>query len=300
MRSDEYYGRTKTMFVILIALGIYLVSTVLSGMTVANASALTSLDFTPNYDKAYKQVAVLNSSKAVEDENEPQTLTLSSIQYDPGTLYLDWSDIEAERTRIELEAVKAKEEARKLNESKKPVSSESVVMVEGSMPLPSISDTSFKGYMCTHTITSKSSYQYKFLWSGNYDFHTDEYGILMYNDYYVVAMGSYYTDYKVGSTFRITLDSGTVFDVITGDEKADIHTDSLNMYRPKGNGRGEIVEFVIACGKEGSKCNQYTTMNSYNRTLGDLSSLGFKGDVIKVEKLDDDFVINQLYGEEVS
>ena len=281
----------------------------LSYSKLKDLTSISSYKFIKNYDMSYSEVVNLT----LPEEEKEKEYYLSDLKYDISSLYLDWSEIEAERKRLqeEEEALKQQqyEEQHKNdfvpNENQiveekpqQPQQTPSVIKVEGSMDLPNISDTSFKGYMCLHKVTYVDSYQYKFLHSGDFEFHTDENGILMYDNYYVVAMASYYTKYKVGSTFRITLDSGVVFDVITGDEKADKDTDELNMYRPKSNGRGEIVEFIIACGAEGANCNKYHTMSAEHRALGNLSSLGFQGNVVKVEKLDDYSVVNRLYGTE--
>lgn len=294
MRTDDYYSKSRIYLCITICVTIYFVFLSMSCTEFLSVRKYTGDTFIRNYNTSFKSVFQVNNVNNVAEGTD--SISLGSIQYNPEEAYLDWSSIEAERERIRLESKKLKD---KLEEEKNkpttPIHSASTVKVEGSMDLPNISDTSFKGYMCMHTVTATDSYQWKFLHSGDFKFHTDENGIMMYEDYYVVAMASYYTNYKVGSTFRITLDSGVVFDVITGDEKADADTDSNRMYRPKSNGRGEIVEFIIACGSEGEVCNNYNTMTSEHRALGNLSSLGFQGNVVKVEKLDDYSVTNRLY-----
>lgn len=240
-----------------------------------------------NYDKSYNKVIAMKSTTRVSNTLYIPT-PLSSIEYDMNTLYIDTSALDKERNR--LESISKENRVKAVNSSK-----DSNIKVLKNMKLPSIENTSFKGYMCVHKVNSESSYQYEFLHSDKFKMHTDSNGIMMYNNYYVVAMGSYYTKYKVGSTFRITLESGVVFDVITGDEKADEDTDTSKKYRPKGEGSGEIIEFIVACGQDGEICTEYTCMSSYNRKLGDLSSLGFQGNVIKVEKLDDNSVVSELY-----
>lgn len=346
MYSDEYYSRNKIKLIIGLSLIIYFVFLYLSYSKYSNYNNYSIDDFTKNYDSSFKTTVEVSNLK--EEENEE--ILLSSIEYDPSTLYLDWTEIEEERSKIEeankqaiIEAAKKnnfkyadnsniykpevgikelasnldkyfpedkQEEEELLNSNETnstsnitiPSINNSSVKISNtkldtiiSFNMPTISDTSFKGYMCMHKVTSTTSKQYKFLHSGLFELTTNKYGIMMYKDYYVVAMASYYTNYKVGSTFRITLDTGIQFDVITGDEKADGDTDSLNMYRPKGSGRGEIVEFIIACGADGKVCNKYHTMSSEHRALGNLSSLGFEGNVVKVEKLDDYEVVNKLY-----
>lgn len=247
--------------------------------------------FASTYDPTYTTIV----NKTVYESVLNDEYTLSELKADLTSIHASNIDYQMKKDELQSEYEEAVLRFRE-SQKNKVETSNSVVVPEGSLALPSIEDTSFKGYMCLHTVTSTTSYQYKFLHSGDYEFTTNENGILMYGDYYVVAMGSYYTGYKVGSTFRITLDSGVVFDVITGDEKADGDTDANHMYRPKSEGRGEIIEFIVACGMDGKSCNQYHTMTGEERALGSLSSLGFQGNVVKIEKLDDYSVSDALYG----
>lgn len=301
MRSNEYYEKNKVISVILISLIIYLVSSILIGwMVAAHNTAYDRTDFITNYDLGFKRVVTLESISSIKNDRGPKSNTLADIEYDPTTLYLDWSAIEAKRAEIEAAKKAAEEEKRKNGVATDIKPNTELKVIPGSLAIPDIPNTAFKGYMCIHKITSKSSMQYKFLQSGDFELHSDQNGIMMYKSYYIVAMGSYYTNYKIGSTFRITLDTGITFDVITGDEKADCDTDSSKTYRPKGGGRGEIIEFIIACGADGKNCNKYHTMSDYDRSLGNLSSIGFQGNVVKIEKLDDNSVVEQLYGKEIS
>lgn len=247
--------------------------------------------FASTYDPTYTTIV----NKTVYESALNDEYTLSELKADLTSINASNIDYQMKKDELQSEYEEAVLRFRE-SQKNKVETSNSVVVPEGSLALPSIEDTSFKGYMCLHTVTSTTSYQYKFLHSGDYEFTTNENGILMYGDYYVVAMASYYTGYKVGSTFRITLDSGIVFDVITGDEKADCDTDANHMYRPKSEGRGEIIEFIVACGMDGKSCNQYHTMTGEERALGSLSSLGFQGNVVKIEKLDDYSVSDALYG----
>lgn len=333
MRTNEYYSKKRIALAITGAVTIYSILTTMSVMTVRAATAKDHLAFTPNFDKGYKSLVALDNVVESSKDDTKSNYSLSNISYDSSTLYLDWSEIEAERAKIEKarkeeEALKKAQEvkaeaARKAAEVKSvptiittardtnnnsstststnvstgpsTVTTTKLKTMGDSLSLPDILDTSFKGYMCMHKVTSTSSKQWKFLHSGEFDLTTDNNGIMMYDGYYIVAMASYYTNYKVGSTFRITLDSGVVFDVITGDEKADRDTDNTHTFRPKGIDRGEIIEFIVACGEEGQNCNEYHTMSAEDRRLGDLSSLGFQGNVVKIEKLNDTSVTDKLY-----
>ena len=298
MYSESYYNKKFIYLFILINIISYVFLIVLVFIKIRGNTELLLDKFIKNYNLDYN----ISINKTNISDEDISNNSLYNIEYDNSSMYIDWSIINKRKQEIEDNYKSFKEtlidniqEFDFVNNSiiNKPTISQFKV-VEGSLNLPNIDDTSFKGYMCFHKITSKSSKQWKFLRSGDFKFTTDEHGILKYNDYYVVAMASYYTNYKVGSTFRITLDSGIVFDIITGDEKADKDTDELNMYRPKSNGRGEIIEFIVACGLS-EDCCVYHTMTPNERALGNLSSLGFQGNVVKIEKLDDYYVSDILY-----
>lgn len=172
-------------------------------------------------------------------------------------------------------------------------------------------NTYWKGFMCIHSLDYEGSNQYRFIWSGEFKgFSTDSQGLMKYksasgHDYYIVAMASYYTGNQIGRTFRITLESGVVFDVIVGDEKADEHTMAdtvppLHQYRcPSDNDpdKAELIEFIVACGASGQNCNNYNpTLSDGIWNMGSVDSFGFSGRVTKVERLKDDDVVTKLYG----
>lgn len=132
-------------------------------------------------------------------------------------------------------------------------------------------DTAFKSYMDYRTITNTRSDQYKL----QEDCWTDDDGLRRYDDKYVIAMGTYYTD-EIGDEFKITLDTGKTFRAVIGDFKADRDTDSLNQYTPMQN-RKCVIEFVVDT-KE---------MSRTPKKMGDISYVGeFKGNVERIEKVE--------------
>lgn len=84
-------------------------------------------------------------------------------------------------------------------------------------------------------ITSKNSPQFRLQQIA----HTDIFGIRCVQQYYLVAMGTYYG--KVGDTFKIHTASGGWYMVMMGDVKADAHTDQSN----RVSGDGSIIEFIV-------------------------------------------------------
>ena len=139
-------------------------------------------------------------------------------------------------------------------------------------------DTSFKSYMDYRCITNKASDQYKLQQSA----WTDDMGLRRVDDYYLVAMGTYYSN-TVGDKFRITLEGDKTFDVMIGDIKADIHTDNSNMYSPVYNENGtfksaNVVEFII----------DIKSMDRKVKLMGDVSAYEeFKGNIVKIERISD-------------
>lgn len=138
-------------------------------------------------------------------------------------------------------------------------------------------DTSFKTYMDYRCITDKTSAQYML----QMEAHTDDMGLRKYEDHYIVAMGTYYSD-NVGDTFKITLDNNTSFNVIIGDIKADCHTDSKNMYSPVYDEDGNfvsanVIEFIVDTKKLDRSVKKLGTIEAYD---------DFKGNIVKIERTD--------------
>lgn len=132
--------------------------------------------------------------------------------------------------------------------------------------------TSFKSYMSWRAITNTRSDQYKL----QQECWTDTDGLRRYDEYYVIALGSYYTS-NIGDTFKVTLDSGETFKAVVGDFKADRHTDKNNQYTPTESCGKCVLEFIVDTG----------TLDRTARKMGDISYIkGFDGNVEKMEKLE--------------
>lgn len=129
-------------------------------------------------------------------------------------------------------------------------------------------DTSFKSYMDYRAITNTDSKQYHL----QQDAHTGIFGIRMYDDYYMIALGSYYAD-SVGDIFRITLDSGEQFEAIVGDFKADRDTDSLNQYHPMENNMKNVVEFIVDTQELDRNVRLSGSIGTYKKFNGNIKSI---------------------------
>lgn len=131
-------------------------------------------------------------------------------------------------------------------------------------------DSNFKSYMDYRCITNTSSDQYKL----QQKCYTDDNGLRVYDGYYAVALGTYYSS-TIGDKFHITLDTGEEFDVIVGDVKADCDTDKTNRYVPVN---GNIIEFIVDTKK----------LPKDVRFMGTISALDdFEGSVESIEKIEE-------------
>lgn len=134
------------------------------------------------------------------------------------------------------------------------------------MSVPEDASGAFKTYMDYRTITDTTTKQ----WGLQLLATTNEEGFRVYDGYYLVAMGTHYTN-QVGDVFRITLDSGISIDVMVGDIKDNKHTDETNRYIEHN---GNIVEFIVDA----------NAIAKTARVAGDISILGLEGGVSIIEK----------------
>lgn len=108
--------------------------------------------------------------------------------------------------------------------------------------------------------------------------HTDNAGFRRMNNDYMVAMGSYYAD-ACGDRLKITLDSQKTFTVIVGEFKDDSQTDPDRMYHPmicEGEEvAANVLEFIV----------DTDVMDEGVLLSGTICSLGFEGEIIKIEEI---------------
>ena len=136
----------------------------------------------------------------------------------------------------------------------------------GNYKVPSV-NTNFKSYTY-YALLNKSSIQWKLQEIA----YTDENGLRKIENYYLAAMGSYYST-TIGDMFRLTTDTGAVFDIILCDAKDDRHTDARHMYTKSNNC---MVEFYV----------DTTVLNGTIKRMGSIGVLPqFNGSIVKVESL---------------
>ena len=127
-------------------------------------------------------------------------------------------------------------------------------------------NTNFKSFTY-YTSLNRSSTQ----WRLQEKAYTDSNGLRKIENYYLAAVGTYYSS-TIGDLFRFTTDCGNTFDIIVCDVKSNAHTDSRNMYT---RGNCCMVEFYVA-----------KTLCKTARVRGSIGVLsGFEGSIVKVEKL---------------
>lgn len=144
--------------------------------------------------------------------------------------------------------------------------------------VPTDIDTSFKTYMDWRTVTDKSSSQYKLV--NTYGWHDDdgfmrvtsERDLGITQDYYMIALGSYYGT-TIGTKYRITTTEGNVFYGILSDCKADKHTNSTHQYARNK----DVVEFLVD--------TRYLNADVKHRGSADILK-PLSGAIAKIERID--------------
>lgn len=147
-----------------------------------------------------------------------------------------------------------------------------------SLGVPNI-NSSFKTYMDYRAITNKNSNQYKFMkrwgWVDSEGFMRcdGERDLGITDDYYLIALGSYYGT-EIGAKYRITTNTGRVFYGVLADCKANRHTNSTNQY---GINSKDVVEFLVDTRKLNKSVRYHGTANVY---------MPLNGSIAKIERID--------------
>lgn len=131
-------------------------------------------------------------------------------------------------------------------------------------------NSSKKTYMDYRKITDTSSEQYKL--QQNKDCYTTDTGLRKVNEYYCIAVGTYYSD-NIGDKLIVHMENGESFKAIVADIKDDKHTDETNRQHKKD---GSVIEFVVDTKK----------LPEVVRKMGDISYMNetFKGEIKAIIK----------------
>lgn len=154
---------------------------------------------------------------------------------------------------------------------------------------PNLDFSSFQPYMDYRCISNKKSPAYSITRSENA--YTDEYGLRRYpttdeqftidgKDDYVIALGTFYKEKgTAGSRYLIVTSTG-MYTAITGDEKADEHTDEMNMFSLHADGTcAGIIEWIVD-----TKTLEHSMKRSGTITKGPVEDL--QGEVLQIYKID--------------
>lgn len=147
-----------------------------------------------------------------------------------------------------------------------------------SLGVPNI-NSCFKTYMDYRCITNKNSPQYKFIkkwgWVDCNGFMrcNGERDLGITDDYYMIALGSYYGT-EIGTKYRITTDSGRTFYGVLADCKSDRHTNSTHQYTPKNK---DVVECLVDTKTLIPEVKRMGTANVY---------MPLNGSIVKIERID--------------
>lgn len=133
-------------------------------------------------------------------------------------------------------------------------------------------NSSRKTYMDYRKITDTSSEQYKL--QQNKDCYTTDTGLRKVNEYYCIAVGTYYSE-NIGDKLIVHMENGENFKAIVADIKDDKHTDETNMQHRKD---GSVIEFVVDTKK----------LPELVRKMGDISYMNetFRGEIKAIIKED--------------
>lgn len=133
-------------------------------------------------------------------------------------------------------------------------------------------NNSRKTYMDYRKITNTSSEQYKL--QQNKDCYTTDTGLRKVNEYYCIAVGTYYSN-NIGDKLIVHMKNGESFKAIVADIKDDKHTDETNRQHRKD---GSVIEFVVDTKK----------LPELVRKMGDISYMNetFKGEIKAIIKED--------------
>jgi hypothetical protein len=147
-----------------------------------------------------------------------------------------------------------------------------------SLNVPTHVNTSWKTWMDYRKITNTNSAQYKFIknygWVDSQGFMraSGERDLGITDDYYLIALGSYYGT-TIGTKYKITTNTGKVFYGVLADMKANRHTNSTNQYA----GHNDVVEFLVDTRTLNKEVKRAGSANVY---------MPLNGSIAKIERID--------------
>lgn len=226
-----------------------------------------------SFDKIYASETILLKSKSNAFDN---ALHMKPIEVNQLTTFDIENEIAIEaKVRDEIKA----EELRRLEEARLQAEEEARIQAEQEAARIAAEEARYQeASVCGYASSRKNYMDYRALWSGstqmriinNYTTLTEDGFLVTEDGFYGVALGSSFG--PLGSKYRFTTDTGSVFKVIKVDEKADAHT-----VNGCADASGSIIEFVFDTDLIRAHYPQVTSS-------GDVNVLStFNGSVVKVE-----------------
>lgn len=142
------------------------------------------------------------------------------------------------------------------------------------LDVPNI-NSSFKAWMDYRAVTNVQSSQYKYIntwgWVDSQGFMraNGERDLGINDDYYLIALGSYYGTI-IGTKYKITTNTGNIFYGVLADCKANIHTNHTNQYN---SWNGNVVEFLVDKNKLNQDVKRMGSANVYMPLNGSISKI---------------------------
>lgn len=140
-------------------------------------------------------------------------------------------------------------------------------------------NSSWKTWMDKKYITNKNSAQYKLIenwgWVDSQGFMrvSSEKELGISDDYYMIALGSYYGT-TMGTKYKFTTNTGKVFYGILSEAKDKTETNSTQQY---GTANKDIIEFLVHTPSLNKEVKFYGTANVY---------MPLNGSIISIERID--------------
>ena len=186
-----------------------------------------------------------------------QADTIKKLEEDNANLNIEMSQLIEENEALKEERENLKQEKNELQ-----------AKIDDSKTTTQISKNDFKSYMPYTAITDRSSKQWVLQQSAT----TDQNGLRWIDGKPMVAVGAGW-NISVGDSAIIVCDNGNSFEVIIGDIKDNVDTDSSNTTTFVNNCR---CEFIV----------DYMSLNPIVKTTGNVSMLEkYNGYVIDIQRI---------------
>lgn len=171
------------------------------------------------------------------------------------------------------------------------IDSGNATLVELALPSAVYGDidfSSFQPYMDYGTVTAEGTGSYRICRSP--DSYSDSHGLRRFKttseqftvngeDDYVIALGTYYKPKgTIGSRFLVVTSTG-MYTAITGDEKADSHTDSMHMFGYCGD-NAAMIEWIVERSRLDSDIAMHGTV-----TKGTIEAL--QGEILHIYRIEE-------------